>query len=390
MHYYVDESGHTGTNLFDAQQPILYYGCLSSRLNLDVVAQAKVVSLRKRLGVARLHANEIGNGGLAAIANDLLDMQRRFDLRFSIYRVAKADHAVISFFDQVFDSGMNPAITWTGYWTPLRYILLIKLACLFDEDLARAAWAARIEVNDDKANAMLIEVCDCLLERVNQLPDARSRELMTDTLTWARENPGELSYNVGNRKSILQISPNVIGFQFVMMGIAKRTKLTGVKAARIVVDRQSQFNKAQRTLAEFYAAAGKKSLVFEGGLGMPSLGFGGMPQVPIEISGGDQSVGLELTDIYLWIYKRVMEKGDLAPVLGPFINGGIRRVGTDELSLKAIAERWSKHMDGIPELHEMPSDQVAKGRELMAQEEDRRLARLGRGPALHSPSEASV
>ena len=182
MHFYVDESGHTGTNLFDPQQPMLYYGCLHSRLNVDLVARARVMSLRRRLGVARLHANELGNAGLDAIAGDLVDMQRRFDLRFSVYRVAKPDHAVICFFDQVFDSGMNPAITWTGYWTPLRYLLLIKLAHLFDEDIARAAWAARIEINDAKAIAMLVAICERLLERVDELPDARSRELVGDTL----------------------------------------------------------------------------------------------------------------------------------------------------------------------------------------------------------------
>lgn len=381
MHFYVDESGHTGTNLFDAQQPMLYYGSLASRVNLDIVAQARVLSLRKRLGCARLHANELGNGGLAAIADDLLDIQRRFDLRFSIYRVAKADHAVISFFDQVFDAGMNPAITWTGYWTPLRYLLLTKLAYLFDDDLAKAAWAARIEVKDEKAQAMLTQVCDRLLERVDYLPDARSRELLTDTLTWAREHPADISYNVGDRKSILQVSPNIIGFQFVMMGIARKAQMTGVKAARIVVDRQSQFNKAQRTLAEFYAAAGQRRLVFESGPGMPDLNFGGMPQVPIEISGGDLSVGLELTDIYLWVYKRVMEDGELAPGLWPFVRGGARRVTTDELSLDAISKRWTQHLNGIPELHEMPPEQLAKGRELMALEEGRRLARLGRSPS---------
>ena len=41
MYFYVDESGHTGPNLFDAAQPMLYYGVLSSRVNLDVVARRK-------------------------------------------------------------------------------------------------------------------------------------------------------------------------------------------------------------------------------------------------------------------------------------------------------------------------------------------------------------
>ena len=72
-------------------------------------------------------------------------LQRKFQFRFDFYRLNKPDHAVLCFFDQVFDVGMNPAITWTGYWTPLRFLLLLKLSSLFDEDLARAAWAARIE-----------------------------------------------------------------------------------------------------------------------------------------------------------------------------------------------------------------------------------------------------
>jgi hypothetical protein len=42
MHFYVDESGHTGPNLFDAEQPLLYYGVLSSRVNVDVVAKSLV------------------------------------------------------------------------------------------------------------------------------------------------------------------------------------------------------------------------------------------------------------------------------------------------------------------------------------------------------------
>ena len=109
MHFYVDESGHTGLNLFDAEQPLLYYGCLSSHLSLDHEAVDRLEHMRAKVGASRLHANQLGNGGLAVIAQDLADLQRSFGLRFSVYRVAKPDHAIICFFDQVFDSAMNPA-----------------------------------------------------------------------------------------------------------------------------------------------------------------------------------------------------------------------------------------------------------------------------------------
>ncbi len=41
MHFYVDETGHTGPNLFDSTQPILSYGVLSSPDDLDTVAEPR-------------------------------------------------------------------------------------------------------------------------------------------------------------------------------------------------------------------------------------------------------------------------------------------------------------------------------------------------------------
>lgn len=245
MHFYIDESGHTGANLFDAAQPLLYYGVLSSRVNIDAVAAAGVANQRKKLGVQRLHAAELGVGRLTEIALSIFKLVRQFDIRFDVYRVAKPDHAIICFFDQVFDQGVNPAVTWTGYWTPLRYVLLLKLATLFDENLARIAWQARINAVDNVALPLMQQVCSALLNRIGALPDERSRQLIGDGLAWAIANPHEISYNVPSKKDMLQVTPNVVGFQSVMHGIAARMRKSGLEATRVVVDRQSQFNKAQ-------------------------------------------------------------------------------------------------------------------------------------------------
>lgn len=47
MHFYVDETGQTGRNLFDKTQPVLSYGVLSSDANLDKVAEADLAVIRK-------------------------------------------------------------------------------------------------------------------------------------------------------------------------------------------------------------------------------------------------------------------------------------------------------------------------------------------------------
>ena len=159
MFFYIDESGHTGTNLFDPSQPLLYYGVLSSNANLDILGQDPFPLLRNQLGVERLHAAELGNRRLVSIVEELTRVQRKYEITFDLYRVVKADHALICFFDQVFDQGLNPAVPWTAYWTPLRYILLIKLGYLFDEELLRKAWEARIDLNKQRANDTLVNVC---------------------------------------------------------------------------------------------------------------------------------------------------------------------------------------------------------------------------------------
>lgn len=374
MYFYVDESGHTGPNLFDPAQRLLYYGVLSSRVNLDAVTADGVRSMRRRLGVERLHAAELGIGRLVEVAPRIVSLVRQFDIRFDVYRVAKPDHAVICFFDQVFDQGVNPAITWTGYWTPLRYVLLIKLAALFDEELAQVAWQARITPDDSVALPAMQYVCRALRGRLDHLPDARSRQLIGDALTWAEANPGEISYNVPSKKDMLQVTPNVVGFQSVMHGIAQRLKMAEVKASRIVVDQQSQFNKAQRTLAEFYRnARGFKAPM---GPGLPTIDHAHVPDIPIEFSTGTDCFGLDLVDVHLWIFKRAMEGGKLPSQLGALVHAHMRRSRTDEISLRAIEHRWSKWFRQLPELEEMSAEQLERAREIQRIDEERRLKAL--------------
>ena len=77
VYFYVDESGQTGLELFDDNQPFLYYGVLSSEFNLDEVSLPHVERLRNDLGVERLHAAELGNGRLVTIVDDLVALKEK-------------------------------------------------------------------------------------------------------------------------------------------------------------------------------------------------------------------------------------------------------------------------------------------------------------------------
>lgn len=366
MHFYVDESGHTGTNLFDPAQPRLYYGVLHAQKDLDSAALARVKSLRSQFGVDRLHASELGLTKLEALIPEILRIHEECNPCFDLYRVEKADHAAISFFDQVFDAGLNPAVSFTGYWTPLRYILLMKVAALFDLDTLKDAWAARIDKNDKTATPKFLAVCSTIRKRVAFLPDARSRELISDALDWAMKHPDRIGYNATSKEQVLNIAPNMIGFQFVMAGIARRLDDPS-QALRIVVDQQSQFNKSQKSLAEVYSKMRHAPAFL--GPGMPQMDLTNLPHVPIEFCAGQDSVGLELVDLYLWIFKRFFDEQPLPDSFAPFIESQMDRAQFDQVSIDGIVQRWFSFFKDLPEPEGEKREQALR---LIKEQEDTR------------------
>lgn len=389
MFFFIDEGGNTGLNLFDPNQRTLYYGVLSSHVDLDIVALPKVEEMRRKLDVSRIHAKDLGNEKLLLIAPAVLHLQKKLDLRFDFYKVRKADHAVVCFFDQVFDSGMNKAVRWSNYWSPMRYALLLTLATVFDEELAKAAWEARIEGDDAKAERQLVAVCKVLLSRLNDIENPQARERIADALTWAAKNPDAIGYNASNshlpkkgkKSAAHQISPNIVGFQFVMKGIANRLAANTIKASRIVVDLQSEFNEAQQTLAEFFAAAA--GIEFPSMGEMPTFNFDSMPSTPIEFRSGDDSAGLELVDVLLWVHRRLDEEKPLARELLPLIQFNLNKGITDEISLAGIEDRWAQVIARPANLHELTPETLAAAR-IEAEQETARIAAAVAAPGTSS------
>ena len=105
MYFYVDESGHTGLNLFDATQPRLYYGVLSSPKDLDVVAEPALKILRAMLNVDRIHASQLGNGELVKIAPLLRQLAIDLDIRFDLHKFTSQIMPLFNFLTKILTKG---------------------------------------------------------------------------------------------------------------------------------------------------------------------------------------------------------------------------------------------------------------------------------------------
>ncbi len=346
MYHYVDESGHSGSKIFKdiKNQPNLYYGVLTAPGDLDQLITDEVIEMRKKVGTQRLHANHLGNGRLVELADALMEIQNRLELVFDFYVVKKRAHAEFCFFDQVFDSGMNKAVPYYAYWTPYRFILLMEVRLLFNAASAERAWNIRVDTDENRAANDLSQLCRDLLKGIGRIRTADARRIIRRSLIWAAQNPDELSYNAADEDQIKQIAPNIIGFQFVMHGIARRVLEEGKKSKAIIIDRQDEFNRAQQTLANFFVSAA--GIEFQNSKDMPIISFDGMPDVPLDFRSGETCVGLELVDIYLWVFKRLFEGKKIAQELKPLFEAQIGRGNYDEISHEGIMNRILK-MRGI-------------------------------------------
>ena len=109
MRAYIDESGNTGTNLFDPAQPYFLNVAMSSPVDFDDVFRERVKRIVHTAGIEYLHASEMGAHGVEAIARSVIELVEFSQSRFYFAYVNKPDVAAMKFFDAIFDLGENPA-----------------------------------------------------------------------------------------------------------------------------------------------------------------------------------------------------------------------------------------------------------------------------------------
>ena len=371
MFFHVDESGNTGNNLFDTSQPTLSYGVLSSLLNVDALAPAAHAAMLRTLGVNALHANQLGVAGLTDIAPALVQLQKKFKFRFDYYYIHKPTYALVILFDAIFDAGLNPAVKWEMYWTPMRFPAIYNLSLICDQGILELAWPLCIAKDVDKRSDEIIALLTELQQRTKASTlDKRTKELFDAAFRYGIANPQSLDFGVVDQK---MISPNAVGFQFVLSSMARRLRAAKRKdALSIKVDRQTEFNRsqagthyAQSRISEGLAkiTGDERRMYLEhplyDGMGDEDTLRKGMPKREIEFAASDSSIGLQLVDTYLWIVNRAQSGGSLSSELQYLCYQFQKHTGFDGISMEGMLSRWSAFARKLPEIDELTDQQIA-------------------------------
>lgn len=383
MYFHVDESGNTGNNLFDPNQTRLSYGLLSSRTNVDALGHAIHRKMLRAVGGESLHANALGVEKLTLITPLLLELQNKIKFDFDYYFIDKPTYALVLLFDAIFDAGLNEAVKWDTYWTPLRFMLIHKLDSLLDEPLLKEAWRLCIHKQISREENAIVGLLTELNARVlaSNLDD-RSKEIMTDAFAFGIAHPLKLDFGTHDQKIV---SPNAVCFQFVVSAMAMRLRKKGFKdASSIIIDQQTEFNRAQigtHYHQKLISDGLKKASALERkryvghplyvNIGTDELLRRGMPKAEIKVQSSSNSIGLQIVDIYLWITNRILTRGELSDDLAYLGTMFLGRSFVDGVSLDGMAKRFNEFEKRLPSIENLTDDQIAFAQRIVEQHREK-------------------
>ncbi len=334
MYAYVDETGNTGPNIFDPEQPIFMTAALITKTNFDLVHKNDIARIAKKIGETEIHANIVGMERIEDIANDLLALFKRCDARFFVSRIEKRYLATTKFVDTLFDSYENKAVPWHVYnMRPMRLLLVFKVASVLTEDTAKKFWSSMLEKRERKAYEIFLESLQDLKRNIHELPDQRLRQLITDAVDWAAQNPESIHIHTNSKAARLGHLPNLAVFPNLLDGIEQRSKLWRRKVVEIVHDRQSQFQGALRDWHELYKNAAPDVITWTMNEKHVLRRVEGSN---FRISNVHESAGIQAIDTILWLFKRVIEEKSLGYHSARLMNHVFKRAYQNDLSFEAV------------------------------------------------------
>ncbi|WP_062233608.1 DUF3800 domain-containing protein [Aureimonas sp. N4] len=368
IHAYVDETGNTGANIFDEAQPDYFTAALVLRGDFDAVHGKALRAIAAKIGAEGIHANELGVGRIEQIAPDLIRLLIDANAHFFLSRVEKQYLLATKLFDSLFDSGENAAVPWHCYNVRfLRLALTYKVSRMIDVETARLFWDCLCEPRPQRVQAMIPEICTGLLQHIDRVVDARSREIITEALEWARDHPEAIQMHVSSKSTRQGHFPNVVAFGNLLEGLDGYSKRWKKRVARITHDRQNQFEKTLAVWHEMFSNASDEPLDWAG----ETWVFQKVVGSTFEVKADDDSPGIQIADTILWLYKQVRNGRDLPRGCSALIAFAISRAWHNDFSFEGVERQFVANNRELM-FGEMTPEQIEESRGMISTLEQHR------------------
>ena len=364
---YSDESGNSGSNIFDEAQPLFWTGTLIAAPSIDRVGASAVGALCRRLGVAELHGNDLGLGRIEAIADGLLEALNGVRARFAFSALEKVHVASTKFVDTVLDSDVNKAVSPLHYGVRgLRMLYTATIVECMDRRDQKEFWEAYRTADGDAFRAIFRRVD----ARIQRLARGRTKQVLRDAFAWAIDHPTA----VLDFKRSQGDAPNMIGFGLVFDGVHAALAGTKARVRKFVHDEQKEFGREMKVWFEALRrwTGSTAATSFRADIHRINV-----IQGDFELAASKDTPGLQLIDVVLWLYKRsVSDHMRAFPKATALLQWVADRAKLIRFSRDQMLESAQEAFD---EIASIPEEQIdhERGRRFGAELEQHRLRRMG-------------
>lgn len=366
---YSDESGNSGSNLFDAAQPYFWTGTLLATGDIQTLGDAIVPRLCQHLGVDELHGSNLGLDKIEVIADDIRAFLESVEVRFVFSTIEKSHIAATKFVATLLDSDVNKGVSplhygFRGMRIPLTHLIIECMSRKDEVDF----WEA-YRTGDD---ALFREILRRVDSRVRVLAsDPRLNEILGDAFSWAIANPRlvlDFRRDPGD-------APNMVAFGLLIDGIHELLKEGKTYVRRFVHDDQKEFG---RFMHAWFPAlrrhtAGTAALAFIADLKRVNI-----IRCDMELAASRNTWGLQLIDIVLWLYRRSLRDSFGGhPRCAELVAFVADRAIVSDFSRAQIAEDAQKLIAEMATFPSHPQFDPERGRQFANELEQERLRRMG-------------
>jgi hypothetical protein len=194
---FTDETGNSGLNLFDRNQPFFWTGTLLTPIDWDSLPSAIHKACLERAGCGELHGNHLGLQGIEKIAGQLIKLFQRYKARFIFTRLEKRHFAALKFVDTLLDSGLNKAVSNFHYGLRFNRLYLAHIVvALLDSADREEFWNLVYPSGDATGFCRILRRVEGRVHSNVQdqrtLQDQRTRQLLLDAIAWGIIHPEPL------------------------------------------------------------------------------------------------------------------------------------------------------------------------------------------------------
>lgn len=287
---FTDESGNTGSNLFDDTQPYFWIGSLicPSTFSKDYNISDSFHGCETDINTIDDHARVVIN---------ILNYE---PCHVMVSKLNKRHHARLKFFDHVFDSGYNKGVSWPHYsLRPFR----LSLAEAFSNHLSPRSEEQFWSFLNTLDTKIFITIIERVLWNVrNKEKDKRIKELLSDGLQFALDNPSEFT----DTKRTLNDAPNIALFSIFVQELHYLARRHDISYEIFVHDQTSEFSKALKSSFEMLS---QFEFIDKNEITLAEKAKDSFKEPIIRFDTRQSCLQLRIVDLILWTLTRVARKG---------------------------------------------------------------------------------